>query len=159
MTARYYGRLKGRTSPELIIGETLDISGYLDIGLYDRVWFKEDSGLRETHIVQLLGISQKVGSLMSYWIILTRGIPVSKTTKQHVTYLKTCTDSSKQHFKLYDKATKERFHNKYTEESFIGPNITKPTMEMWYKLADDDKDFQIEFKKVFDSCDVKEADK
>ena len=57
------------------------------------------------------------------------------------------------------KAIKERFHEKYTEEAFTGPNITKPTMEMWAKLAEDDEDFQSEFKKLFDNPDVKEVDK
>ena len=32
-------------------------------------------------------------------------------------------------------------------------------MEMWAKLAEDDEDFQSEFKKLFDNPDVKEVDK
>ena len=95
---------------------------------------------------------------MSYQILPASGIPVSRTTVQRVTYLETFTDARKQRFGLYDKAIKQRFHDKYTEESFAGPNSTKPTMEMQEKLAENEEDFQSEFKKVFYNPAVKEAD-
>ena len=44
------GRLQGQNSLDLMTGETPDISEYLDFGWYDIVWFKEDTGLRETQI-------------------------------------------------------------------------------------------------------------
>ena len=78
---------------------------------------------------------------MSYWILPSSGIPVSITTILRVTYLETYNDANKQRFELYDKAIKGRFHNKYTEEAFVGPNSTKPTMEMWAEIAEDDEDF------------------
>ena len=64
------------------------------------------------------------------------------TTVQRVTYIETCTDARNQRLELYDKAVKYRFHEKYTEEAFSGPNNTKPDMEMWAKLEKDDEDFQ-----------------
>ena len=42
-------RLQGKTSLELMTGETPDISKYLDFGCYDRVWLKEDE-IRDTQI-------------------------------------------------------------------------------------------------------------
>ena len=78
---------------------------------------------------------------------------------QHVTYLETWIDVSKQRFEVYDKSIKERFHNKYTEEAFAGPNITKPNMDIWAEQAEDDEDFQYEFKKLFDNPAVKGVDK
>ena len=96
---------------------------------------------------------------MSYWILPKIGIPVLRTMVQRVTYLETCIDARKQRFKVYGKDINERFHNKYTEEASAGPNITKPTMEMWSELAEYDEDFQSEFKKVFYNPAVKEADK
>ena len=95
---------------------------------------------------------------MSYWILPESGIPVSRTTVQRVTYLEICTDASKQRFEVYDKAIKERFHEKYTGEALAGPNSTNPTMEMWAELAEYDKEFQSELNKVFENPDVKEAD-
>ena len=83
---------------------------------------------------------------MSYWILSASGITVLRTTLQRVTYLETCTDASKQRFEVYDKAIKQIFHKKYTEESFEVPNSTKPTMEVWDELTEDEEDFQSEFK-------------
>ena len=44
-----------------MIGETPEMSEYLDFGWYDTVWFMEDTGLRETHIGQFPGPLHKVG--------------------------------------------------------------------------------------------------
>ena len=115
------GILQRQTSPELMAEETPDISEYLDFGWYDRVWFKEVAGLRETHIVRYLGPFQNVGSLMSYWILRESSIPVSRTTVQRVTYIETCTNASKQRFESYDKAIKEIFHKKYPEKGLFRP--------------------------------------
>ena len=117
--AIHVGRLQGLTLLELITGETLDISEYLDFGWYDRVWFKEDVDLRETQIGQFIVPLHKVGSLMRYWILLASSIPVLRTTVQLVTYIETCTDASNKRFEVYDKAIKERFHEKYTEEALM----------------------------------------
>ena len=158
LTASHAGRLQGRTPLEYMTGETPDISEYLDFGWYDRVWFKEDAGLGETKIGRFLGPSHRVGSLMSYWVLPASGIPVSRTTVQRITYLETCTDANIARFKTFDDAIQERFHEKYDKDTFEGASSSKPTMEMWAELADDDADFKEEFNKVFDNPDVKEAD-
>ena len=158
LTASHAGRLQGQTSLELMIVEIPNISEYLDFVWYDRVWFKEDAGLGDTLIGKFLGPSHKAGPLLSYWIQPTSGIPVLRTTVQRVTYLEICTDSSKQRFEVYDKAIKERLHEKYNEEYFEGPNITTPTMDMWTELAEDDEDFQSEFIKLFDNPSINESD-
>ena len=66
LTASLAEKLQGRTPLELITGETPDISEYLYFGGYDRVWYKQGAGLRETKLGRFLGPSHKVGSLMSY---------------------------------------------------------------------------------------------
>ena len=95
LTASFTAKLQGIASLEALIGETPDISQYLDFGLYDRVWFKEDAGLGETALGRFLGVSNQFGSLMSYWILPERGIPVSRTTVQKVTKLEVYTDQNK----------------------------------------------------------------
>ena len=94
---------------------------------------------------------------MSYWILPESGIPVLIATVQHVTYIDTYTDASKQRLEVYHKAIREKFHEKYTEEAFAGHNSTNPNMEMWTEIPEDNKDFQSEFRKVFDKLDVNEA--
>ena len=100
----------------------------------------------------------KVGSLTSYWILPESSIPVLRTTVQNVTYLETCTDTSKQRLEVYYKSIKYIFQEKYTEEAFAGHNSTNPTMEMLSELAEDDKELQSEFNKVFDNPAVKEVE-
>ena len=89
LTASHAGRPQGKNSLELMKGETPDISECLEFVFYDRVWLKEDAGIRETHIGRFLESSHKVGSLMIYWILPAIVIPVLRKMVQHVTYLET----------------------------------------------------------------------
>ena len=66
ITALFSENLQGRTPLKALTGETPDISQYRDFGFYDRVCFKEDSGLGETMLAIFLGVYHQVGSLMSY---------------------------------------------------------------------------------------------
>ena len=158
LTSRHAERLQGKNLLELMTGETPYISDFLDFVWYDRVWFKEDAGLGETQIISFLGPLHKVVSLIVYWILPASGIPVLRKTVQCVTYLETCDDASKQCLEVYDKAIKDRFHEKYTEESFTGPNRNKPTVEMWTKQAEDEENFQSGLNKVFYKPAVKISD-
>ena len=57
---------KGRTSLEIIIGETPDISEYLDFGLYDWVTYQTNAGLGELSTGKWIRVSNKFGQIMSY---------------------------------------------------------------------------------------------
>ena len=94
ITASFATDLQGRTPLEALTGETPDISKYLDFGFYDRVRFKEDSGLGEIKLGRFLGVSHSVGSLMSYWVLPASGIPITRTTVQRVTNLESRGDST-----------------------------------------------------------------
>ena len=79
---------------------------------------------------------------MSYWILPASGIPVSRTTVQRITYLERCIDANKSRFKLCDDAIKEIFHEEYDEATFAGESSSKPTMEMWDELAENNEGFK-----------------
>ena len=72
----------GRTPIEIITGDTPDISEYLDFGLYDWVLYKSNSGYGETQLGRMLGVSHRVGPMMSYWILPISCHVVSCTTVQ-----------------------------------------------------------------------------
>ncbi len=78
-----------------VTGETVDISEYLDFSFYDHVWYKENAGLGVTLIGRWLGVSHRVGGLMSYWILTQKGTVISRTTVQRVTNLEKQTDEFK----------------------------------------------------------------
>ena len=86
-TALDAGNLRGRTSLEKVTGETPDISDYLDFSFYDWCWYKNNAGLGESQIGRWLGVSHKQGSLMSYWVLTSKGSVLSRTTVQRVTHL------------------------------------------------------------------------
>ena len=77
----------GRTPVEIITGETPDISEYTDFGFYDWITFKQNAGLGEIQLGRWLGVSHKVGQLMSYWVLPISGIPISCVTVQRLTNL------------------------------------------------------------------------
>ena len=158
LTASIEGKLQGRSPLELLTGETPHISEYLYFGLYDRVWYKEDSGHGDTKLGRFLGPSHKVISFISYWVLPKSGIPISRTTVQRVTHLETQTDANRKRLEHYDRAITERFHDIYTQELSSAMSSDKPTMEMWKDLADGEEDFQNEFARVFENTDVKEDD-
>ena len=79
-TASTSGDLSGRTALEQLTGETPEISEYLDFTFYDWCWYNDNAGLGETKLGQWLGVSHRVGSLMSYWILTQKGNVISHTT-------------------------------------------------------------------------------
>ena len=105
----------------------------------------------ETKIGRFLGPPHQFGSLMSYWILPDSDIPVSQMMLQRITYLETCTDAKKSRLKVFDDAIQERFYEKYNEATFAGKSSSKPTMEMWSELAENDEYFKKEFNKVFNN--------
>jgi hypothetical protein len=93
-TANSARGLNGRCPLEKITGESFDITEYLDFGFYDWVWFKENAGLGETKLGRWLGVSHRVGPLMSYWILSREGRVMSRTTVQRVTNLELTTEEN-----------------------------------------------------------------
>ena len=54
-------------------GDTVDISEYLDFGFYDRVWYFPNAGLGPRLPGRWLGVSHRVGLMMTYWILNEKG--------------------------------------------------------------------------------------
>ncbi|KAI2502013.1 Reverse transcriptase (RNA-dependent DNA polymerase) [Fragilaria crotonensis] len=60
---------EGRTPLEIITGDTPDISEYVDFDFYDWVLFKGNAGLGAVEVARWLGVSHRIGRLMSYWLL------------------------------------------------------------------------------------------
>ena len=117
ITASLSDNLKGRTSLEALTWEMSDISQYLDFRFYDRVWFKEDTGIGETKLGIFLGLSHHGRSLMSYWLLPFSGIPISRTTVQRVTNLESATNKNQKRFEVCNKRVTERYKEEYIREN------------------------------------------
>ena len=79
-----------RTGYEEVTGQTPDISEWLDFEFYDLVWWldrltKPNFTDNTRQLAHWLGISHRVGSDLSYWLITESGKVISKTSVEHVT--------------------------------------------------------------------------
>ena len=78
-----------RPGIERVTGNTIDISEWLDFDFYDRVWYwdakKMDMTDERARIGRWLGISHRVGSDMTYWILTESGNVIARSTVQHIT--------------------------------------------------------------------------
>ena len=152
-TANSARDLHGRCPLEKITGESVDISEYLDFGFYDWVWYKENAGLGETKLGRWLGVSHRVGTLMSFWILTQEGQVLSRTTVQRVTNLEMQLDETKQRRKEYDRLIAERLGS---ADNYIEQGKTVPSE--WIDESDYDPVFQEEFESVTSDPNLPEAD-
>ena len=152
-TASHSGRLNGQTPISYITGEISEIGELLDFGMYDRCWYKENSGLGETKLGRWLGVSERVGPLMSYWILTDKGTVMSRTTVQRVTHLETQTDDNKARFLAFDASIQDKF-----KEDIVDIEGAKPDVQSWAELIGDNPDFEEEFQRIISNDDVAEAE-
>ena len=118
--------LAGCTPIESVTGETVEISEYLDFEFYDRVCYHENAGLGKRLHGIWLGVSHRIGSLMSYYTLTQTGSVISRTTVQRVTNLEVQIDYHKVLFAEYDSETRRRF-----KEDDFQVEGDKPIPEDW----------------------------
>ena len=154
-TANTSRGLGGRCPLEKITGESVDISEYLDFGFFDRVWFKQNAGLGETKLGRWLGVSHRVGTLMSYWILTAERKVLSRTTVQRITNLELQLDENKARCKEYD----ESIQPLYGKDQLAAGEDGKVNPADWgmddFKF---DPEFQEEFERVVNDKELPEAD-
>lgn len=147
---------KGRTPIKIITGETPDISEYTDFGFYDFVTFKQNAGLGEPELGRWLGVSHKVGQLMSYWILPSSGIPISCCTVQRLTNAERQTDEWKQKISNYEEKLKRKW-----EANIDIPINQIPQSEIQNNLISFEEEsemFKEEYNRVISSENIKESD-
>ena len=106
VTSSHYAQ--GRTPLEIITGETPDISEFIDFGFYDWVTFKSNDGVGGAEIGRWLGVSHRVGPLMSYWILPKSGIPISCTTVQRMPLNEFSRDEIQKQIAEYESGLEKR---------------------------------------------------
>ena len=144
----------GRTPLEIITGETPDISEYLDFAFYDWAKYRTNAGLGETSLGRWLGVSHKVGQLMSYWILTLSGHVISCTTVQRLTNAEKETREWKQRMNDFD----EKINVRLQDDKF---SIAKPdSVPKWNQLSttEIDNEFVEEFNNVISDNSIKNAD-
>ena len=140
---------------EQITGETPDISEYLDFGFYDWIWYKDNAGLGENKIGRWLGVSHRVGNLMSYWILTVTGNVISRTTVQRITNLELSTDEVKANGKDYDRRVAEHMR----DENHVIAEEGGMQLQDWNEFpVEEDPDFIEEFQNVVSDPEIPDED-
>ena len=145
---------KGRTPLEIITGETPDISEYLDFAFYDWVYYRTNAGLGPVEIGRWLGVSHRVGQLMSYWILPSSGIPISCTTVQRVPAIDMQTDEWKERVEVFNNKVNQSWNVKSANIT----NLDHVPKDKLLSLEDEDEEFLKGFRKVISDPDLPEAD-
>ena len=149
---------KGRTPIECISGDTPDISEYLDFGFYDWVSFRNNAGLGKAEIGRWLGVSHRVGQLMSYWILPASGIPISCTTVQLVTEMEKKTDEFQEKMKRFNDIVNSRIGDHVKSAVISPPDLNKVPLESIIDLEGEDQEFYNEFNKAISDPSLQEVD-
>eukprot|EP00978_Attheya_sp_CCMP212_P008877 scaffold20848_cov68-Attheya_sp.AAC.1 len=155
LTANSSRYSKGRTPLEIITGCTPEITEYLDFGFYDWVQFRSNAGLGPIEIGRWLGVSHKVGQMMSYWILPLSGIPVSVVTVQRLTNSEKQTDEWKKRMQVFDDNLEAKW-NAFSADISNSLNSVHPSKVV--EIEDEDKDFIEEYKRVINDTTLPEVD-
>jgi Reverse transcriptase (RNA-dependent DNA polymerase) len=121
----------GRTGLEIVTGETPDISEWIDFEFYDRVWFYDHKKIEMDstgkRLARWLGIAHRVGSDLCYWLLLSNGKVLARTTVQHVTREDMLNDDVKVQINQFDEQVEDRL----TDENFVvdDQNVTNFYLE------------------------------
>ena len=78
------GKLKGVVPLTEVTGDISDISEYLDFGFYEKIWFKDNTGVSPFETGHWLGFLHCTGRLMCYHVLTQRGTVISRSTVQRV---------------------------------------------------------------------------
>ena len=117
------------TPLEIITGDTPDISEHLDFSFYDWVTYRSNAGLGPIELGRWLGVSHKVGQLMSYWLFTSAGRIISCSTVQQLTYAEMKTDEYDRLCSQFNDDIERTFDVKNTE---LGRKYAQP---LWNRLT------------------------
>ena len=153
-TASDAGDLRGRTSLENVMGETPEISEYVDFGFYDYCWYRENAGMGETKLERWLGVSHKTGSLMSFWVLTDKCRVVSRTSVQRMTEL----ERNKMNLLLTGSRPLTRQSSSLSGTHVLEEGGKNDPYDWSNHPFGDDPDFQEEFNEVVSNPGIADAD-
>ena len=145
-------RIDGGIPLQKVTGETVEIAEYLDFGIYDHVWYRDNSGLGENKLGRWLGVSKHVGGEMCYHILPNTGTPISRSTVWNLTADEKKTDEVKAMIAEFDASI-----DTLLGDDAFPQHEGKIRPEDWAEFAED-PEFQEEFLKVYENPELPEAD-
>ena len=102
-----------------------------------------------------LGVSHRVGPLMSYWILPKSGIPISCVTVQPLSYLDQQTDEYKSRMKEFTTGITPKMNAAAAVPLKLTSSFRE---ENKIDIMTEDEEFLNEFNRVIDDPSIKDAD-
>jgi hypothetical protein len=98
--------LHGRTPYELVTGNTLDISEYVEFQWYEPVYYYEDMPFPDPklHLACWLGVAHRVGQTLCYWLLIANGNVIACTTIQRLPRDDLLNDTTQEAIKEFDNS-------------------------------------------------------
>ncbi|CAJ1933595.1 unnamed protein product [Cylindrotheca closterium] len=155
VTVNYSKYSDGRVPLEIITGITPEITEYLDFTIYGWVFFRSDGGLGVNHIGRWLGVSHRVGPMMTYWVLPKSGIPISVDTVQMVTNAEQQTDSVKQQMQRWTADVSKTVDAKSTYINWGKEDIPH---QMMFDFDDEDDKFMRNFGMLINPETLEDGD-
>ena len=110
-------KINDRTSIEAVTEETPNISDYIDFDFYDLVWYHTGKHpvVSKYHqsLGKWMGVVQRVGREMSYWIMPISSQPILEKTVQHITRDDMLNPDTAVQIKKFHQALTERLDYHY----------------------------------------------
>ena len=110
-----------------MMGETRDISEYLDFHFYNYVSYEDNIGLGVTSIGRWLGVSRRLVELILYYIFIQKGTVTSIATVKRLANLEKETDKGISSINKLDSEISRSFK----EEEDLTYYGSKPNLEDW----------------------------
>jgi len=125
--------LDGRTPYEAVMGHTPDISSLATFNFYEPVWYIDQTAEfphPKRKLGRWLGEAYDIGQAMCYWVLPISGIPLARSSVQHIPPEYLSTDDVQQELSALDKVLTEKFGDpvKSTDES-LEYDINDPAMD------------------------------
>jgi hypothetical protein len=130
----------GHTGYEEMLPETPDISEWLDFDFYDWVWYHDppDTKVETTEEIRKLGkwlgVANRVGSALTYWILTNAAKIIARSTVQHVIAQEHLNENIKKSLDVCQQKTDERLD----ETHFVIENTFESSNILHYEVFTDD---------------------
>ena len=119
---------------------------------YDYGVYRHNAGLGDNSLGRWLGVSHRLGNLMSYWILPESGIPISVTMVQRLTRLEMQTANRWVKARMTDYEEKIKWRMELEDPIQMPPNIPMD-LELGI-LGYETKAFLDDFQRVIDDPEV-----
>ena len=149
----FAGSIEGSIPLTNVMGETVDISEYLDFSFYDKVQYKDNAGTSLEEPARWLGVSHRIRRLICHNVLTQHSTVILRLTVQRVTKLEKTTASIKNPFEKFNTAIQSKL--KCINREYVRNKLNS---DNWADLLEEDEDFRKEFQNIYNNLDICEAD-